>query len=139
MGLIYADITLLNSIDYGMSQRGVLPSENVRKKDVRALVDTGAYMLTIDEHLRDDLGLDFESHVDVELADGQQAKCELVGPIKIIFETRTATCSAIVLPGATEVLLGAIPLESMDVIIDPNKQTITLPPDRPFVARTIVK
>ena len=139
MGLVYADVTLLNSVDSVLAQRGDIPSENIRKKEVRALVDTGAYMLTIDENLRKELGLDFDSHVDVELADGQQAKCELVGPIKVVFETRTATCLAIVLPGANEVLLGAIPLEGMDVIVDPNKQTLSLPPDRPFIARTIVK
>ena len=72
-------------------------------------------------------------------SDGQRAKCELVGLIRIVFKTRTTTCLAIVLPGATEVLLGAIPLEGMDVIIDPNKQELALPPDRPHVALTIVK
>ena len=95
--------------------------------------------MTINEELRDEPGLAYDKHVDVELADGQRAKCELVGPIRIVFKTRTTTCLAIVLPGATEVLLGAIPLEGMDVIIDPNKQELALPPDRPHIALTIVK
>ena len=139
MGLVYADITLMNSIDFGMSKRGALPDEKVRRKNVRALVDTGAFMLTIDEKLKNELGLDFEEQVNVELADGQQTKCDLVGPIKINFRTRTTTCMAVVLPGATEVLLGAIPLEGMDVIIDPARQELTLPPARPHIAQTIVK
>ena len=139
MGLTYANITLLNSIDDGMAKRGILPSEKVRKAEVRALVDTGAYMMTITEELRSELGLDFDRHATVELADGQQTQCDLVGPIKIDFKTRSTTCLALVLPGATEVLLGAIPLEGMDVIIDPNKQELALPPDRPNIARTIVK
>jgi hypothetical protein len=29
------------------------------------------------------------------------------------------TCEAVVLPNATEVLLGAIPLEGMDLMVDP--------------------
>ena len=98
MGLVYADITLINSVDFVNAKRGILSSEKVRQRNVRARVDNGAYMLTIGEELRDKLGLDFDDHVDVELAAGQQTKCELVGPVKIAFKTRTTTCLAIVLP-----------------------------------------
>jgi len=139
MGLVYADITLINSGDFTNAKRGLISSEKVRQCNVRALVDTGAYMLTIGEELRDKLGLDFDSHADIELADGKRTKCELVGPVKIVFKTRTTTCLAVVLPGAAEVLLGAIPLEGMDVIIDQNKQELALPPDRLQIVRTIVK
>jgi clan AA aspartic protease len=138
MGLVHADITLLNAVDDGMAKRGVIPREKVRSTDVRALVDTGAYMMTINEKLRDELGLELDHHVIVVLADGQRATCELVGLIKIIFKTRATVCLAVVLPGATEVLLGAIPLEGMDVIVDPGKQELTLPPDRPQMAQTII-
>jgi len=46
---------------------------------------------------------------------------------------------ALVVPGNAEVLLGAIPLEGMDVLIDPNKQELVLPPTRPYIAGTILK
>jgi hypothetical protein len=44
-----------------------------------------------------------------------------------------------VLPGNTEVLLGAIPMEDLDVIIDPRNQTLALPPDRPYMAQKSLK
>ena len=74
----------------------------------------------------------------VDLANGSRTECEIVGPVDIHFKTRRTTCSAVVLPGSPEVLLGAIPLEDMDVIIDLKKQELPLPPDRPYIARTRV-
>ena len=67
MWLIYADISLMNSNDFINAKQGIIPNDKVRMKDVRALVDTGAYMMTINGELRDELGLPFDKHVDVEL------------------------------------------------------------------------
>jgi hypothetical protein len=50
-----------------------------------------------------------------------------------------ACCSALVFPGIDEVLLGAIPLEAMDVIIDPLAQQLIVHPDRPYFAQMKVK
>jgi hypothetical protein len=36
-------------------------------------------------------------------------------------------------------LLGAIPIEDRDVVIDPVKQELTLPPDRPYLPRVYIK
>jgi hypothetical protein len=44
-----------------------------------------------------------------------------------------------VLPGADEILLGVIPLEEMDVIIDPVTQKLAVHPDRPLLAGMKVK
>jgi clan AA aspartic protease len=107
--------------------------------NVSALVDSGAYMLTINQAIADQLDLMIEKSVEVELADGTQSKRDLVGPVTIHFKNRIATCSAIVLPGANEVLLGVIPMEAMDVIIDPLTQQLDVPPDRPYLARIKIK
>lgn len=106
---------------------------------ISALVDTGAFMLTISESIKLQLDLDVEENVEVELADGSLAVCEIVGPVDVRFKTRRTTCRAVVLPGTTEVLLGAITLEGMDVIIDLKNQELTLPPERPYIARTKIK
>ena len=58
MGLVYADIELVNVVDEGMSRRGILKAEEVRRMKVRALVDSGAYLLAINENIREQLGLD---------------------------------------------------------------------------------
>ena len=139
MGHVYADIILSNAIDVGMAQRGHLPMENVRKTEVNAMVDSGAMTLTINEKIAKQLGLEVQKRVDVTLADGSFRKCDYVGPVNIDFENRSACCRALVLPGADEILLGVIPLEEMDVIIDPIDQKLKVHPDRPLLAGMKVK
>ncbi|MFN0048906.1 MAG: hypothetical protein ACKVOU_07280, partial [Cytophagales bacterium] len=65
------------------------------------------------------------------LADGSLIPVEIVGPVTVKFLNRQTTVNAVVLPGNVEPLLGVIPLEGMDVIIDPIDQQLKLPPSRP--------
>jgi clan AA aspartic protease len=139
MGLVYADITLQNSFDVVAAKNGIIAGEAVKTLPVKALVDTGAITLTINDKIAKQLDLEVKDQVDVELADGTRGKSNLVGPVDIRFHNRITSCLALVLPDATEVLLGAIPLEGMDVIIDPNSQQLTVHPDRPFHAGMKVK
>ena len=135
MGLTYADITLLNTVDVTHAKRGHIAEGDVKKVSVKALVDTGAYMLTINDAIADQLDLEVQEQTEVVLADGSLRKCDLVGPIDIRFKNRSTTCRALVLPQADEVLLGAIPLEGMDVVIDPLLQQLDVHPDRPYLAQ----
>jgi len=139
MGLAYAEITLINSDDLALAKKKFISKSEVKQMTTSALVDSGAFMLTINDSIKRQLGLDVVELREVELADGSLTECEIVGPIDVRFKTRRTTCDAIVLPGAPEVLLGAIPLEGMDVIIDLKNQELTLPPERPYIARTKVK
>ena len=139
MGHVYADITLLNAIDVGLALRGNIPSESIRKMEVNAMVDSGAMTLTFNEEIARQLGLDVKKRQEVVLADGSIRRCDYVGPVDIHFENRFASCNALVLPGADEVLLGVIPLEEMDVIIDPMTQKLAVHPDRPLMAQMKVK
>ena len=139
MGFTYADIQLQNSTEVGMSQSGLLPSEKIRTMDVKALVDSGAMSLVINETIADQLDLKVKDQVAVTLADGSLTKCDLVGPVDVRFKNRITSCLALVLPGADEVLLGVIPMEGMDVMIDPNTQQLILPPERPYRAGMKVK
>jgi clan AA aspartic protease len=139
MGHVYADVILLNTFDVGLAQRGLLPNESIRQVEVNAMVDSSAMTLTINEKLAEQLGLEVWKRMDVPLADGSYRKCDYVGPVYIHFENRSACCHALVLPGADEILLGVIPLEEMDVIIDPVTQKLAVHPDRPLLAGMKVK
>jgi clan AA aspartic protease len=139
MGLVYADITLQNAFDVVAAGKGIIASEAIKTLSVKALVDTGAITLTINDEIAKQLDLEVKDQVDVELADGTRGKNALVGPVDIRFDNRITSCLALVLPGATEVLLGAIPMEGMDVIIDPKLERLTVHPDRPFCAGMKVK
>jgi clan AA aspartic protease len=139
MGHVYANITLLNSFDVTAAKRGLIADEDVKQLTVNALVDSGAMTLTINEKLAEQLGLEVQKQMEVTLADGSYRKCDYVGPVFIHFENRFASCLALVLPGADEILLGVIPLEEMDVIIDPVTQKLVVHPDRPHGAQMRVK
>ena len=139
MGHVYENITLLNSMDAILAQEGDIPLENVRKMEVRAMVDSGAMPLTINEKIAEQLGLKVREQIEVVLADGSHRKCDYVGPVDVHFTNRTACCRALVLPDTDEILLGVIPLEEMDVIIDPFTQQLTVHPDRPHRAHMKIK
>ena len=139
MGHVYADITLLNAVDVVLAQQGDISVEKVRQLKVNAMVDSGAMTLTFNEEIAKQLGLRVQKRQEVVLADGSIRRCDYVGPVHIHFENRFAGCNALVLPGAEEVLLGVIPLEEMDVIIDPMTQKLAVHPDRPHMAQMKVK
>ena len=139
MGHVYADITLRNTVDVILAKRSNTPFESVRKTEVKALVDSGAMTLTINESIARQLELDVLDQIEVTLADGSYRKCDIAGPVDIRFANRSAAIRALVLPGADEVLLGVIPLEEMDVLIDPVSQQLVVHPDRPHRAQMKVK
>ena len=138
MGLTYADITLANGADTYLAKLGRMPKEEVRKMKVSALVDSGAYMLVINENIRTQLELPTYDQHTAQLADGSIIPCDIVGPVDIFFENRATTCRAIVLPGDAQVLLGAIPIEDMDVLIDLKSNKLIVNPKHPYVAETML-
>jgi len=139
MGLIHSEIELVNSIDIGLFNRGIIKESEIRREKVIALVDSGAYMMCVNEKIRNQLGLDHVKYETAQLADGTLKKVEIVGPLRVNFINRSTSCNAMVMPGESEVLLGSIPMEDLDVIIDPRSQTLALPPDRPYMAQKPVK
>jgi len=139
MGHVYANITLLNSVDVVLAKRGDIPQKNVRNVQVNAMVDSGAMTLTINDEIAEKLGLEVQDRTEVTLADGSYRECDFVGPVDVRFENRLISCNALVLPDADEILLGVIPLEGMDVLIDPVSQKLIVHPDRPLYAQWKVK
>ena len=139
MGHVYADITILNSFDVTAAKKGLIAEGDIKKLTVNVMVDSGAMTLTINDDIAKQLGLEVQDRARVVLADGSRRECDFVGPVDIRFENRMASCSALVLPGADEILLGVIPLEAMDVIIDPLSQQLVVHPDRPDLAQMKVK
>jgi clan AA aspartic protease len=139
MGLIRTEIQLVNSVDAGLVSRGYLKKEEIRQTNVTALVDSGAYMLCINEVLKTQPGLEVVEVSSATLANDNVETYEIVGPVTVRFKNRMTICRALVLPGSNEVLLGAIPLEDMDVVINPKTQTLELHPDHPYMANTILK
>jgi hypothetical protein len=96
MGPVYAEITLKNAGDATNVRRSYIKEPEIRQTTVTALVDTGAAQ-----------------------AYG------LTDSVQIHWKDRKAICQAVIIPNASDVLLGVIPLESMDLIINPVEQELT--------------
>ena len=105
--------------------------------DVVALADSGAVHLCIPEHVRIQLKLEAIDNKEVTLADGSKKLVPYVGPIELRFKNRVGFAGALVM--GDQVLLGAIPMEDMDLIIIPKTRTLDVNPDSPNIASSIVK
>ncbi len=139
MGLVYAEIDLISVEDTFLHRRGDLDANKIKQVRVNAHVDSGAYNLCINETVQTQLDLQFIEKQIVTLADETLLEVDFVGPVDIRFENRSTTVRATVLPGDAEVLLGAIPMEDMDVLIDPRQQKLVVNPKHPYVATKHLK
>jgi clan AA aspartic protease len=117
----------------------MLPETDVRRAKTRALVDTGALDLVINEEVQHQLNLPVLHQRTVSLADETLREVDMVGPVEVRFENRSTIVKAIVLPGVEDVLLGAIPLEGLDVFIDPVQERLVVNPKSPEIATSQVK
>jgi clan AA aspartic protease len=105
--------------------------------DVDALVDSGATHLSIPEHVQIQLQLDEIDTKEVTLADGSKKLVPYVGPVELRFKNRVGFAGALVMED--QVLLGAIPMEDMDLIIVPKTRTLDVNPNSPNFASSIAK
>ena len=129
MGYIYAEIQLTNEDDLAVSRRGYLPEEEVKRVTCRALVDSGAWDLVINEDVQKRLNLPVIERTVVKMADETWLDVEIVGPVEVRFEDHFTIANAVVLPGTSEVLLGAYPLRGLDAFIDAKRERLLVHPD----------
>ncbi|MDR1095659.1 MAG: aspartyl protease family protein [Spirochaetaceae bacterium] len=123
-GTFKEEIALANARDVGNARDGFIPQEKVRRTTVNALPDTGAWTLVINEETRQKLGLAIVDTVDSSLADGSSAQYGLSEPVEIRWKDRRISQEAVVIPDAVDVLLGALPLEELDLMVDPVNQRL---------------
>ena len=126
MGITYAEIGIEN-----LFQK--------RRMTIKALVDSGSVFLTVPEHIAVQLGFD-TSEVDKRefvRADGSRRAVPMIGPLRVHFSERYCDLSALVL--GDEPLIGAVPMEMMDLVVHPASQTLSVNPASPFVPVALAK
>ncbi len=126
MGLTYTNISLSNP-----------GKDQLKPIEVRALVDNGAIHLCGPEHVALQLELQEIYKREVTTADGKIHLCAYVGPVHIEFENRGCFTGALVI--GDEVLMGAVPMEDMDLIVSPAKQQVIVNPKSPNIPSALVK
>jgi len=126
MGITRTTLTLANPI-----KRELEPIQ------VQALADTGAMHLCIPEHVTIQLELAEKEKREVTLADGSKRLFPYVGPVELRFGNRTCFVGAMVM--GDEVLLGAIPMEDMDLIVRPLTREVMVNPASPNIPSSLAK
>ncbi len=139
MGLVYADVTLINGEDLILAKRHFIGEDEIKSMPVTMLVDTGSYMMAINETICEQLGLTSKETRKAQLADGSVREYNVVGPIEVKFKNRRSSVDAMVLPGDSEPLLGAIPMEDMDVLIHPQRQELVVNPEHHYFVQLKMK
>lgn len=125
MGLVYANIEILNATDVVLAAQHQIGEEEIRHLEISCIVDSRAVMLIINEEIRAALGLTLRGMRQSRLADKSPIELPVAGPVEVRFAGRFCTTNALVLPGEGEPLLGAIPMEEMDLWVNPNRQMLT--------------
>ena len=125
MGLIHTELELSNPRNRELAALRVV-----------ALVDTGAITLCIPEHVAVQLSLSELERREVTTATGSRVSVPYVGPVQVGFGNRSCFTGALVM--GESVLLGAIPLEDMDLVVNPRKQEVTVNPESPNIPSAVV-
>jgi clan AA aspartic protease len=124
MGIFFERITLENVKDRMLADDGYIREDQVHTIEVDAMPDTGAWRLVINEEIRQQLGLKINGTRTATLADGSTAQYDLTTAAKILWKDRHTIVEPIILPSAKTVLLGAIPLEGLDLCVDSVNQKL---------------
>lgn len=132
MGEVRVQVELSNAIDEGLVRRGLLTAEQVRTYTAAAVVDTGAVRSVLPAHVVQQLGLATVAQTRADYANGAEEMVDLTEAVLIKINGRRSTEEALVL--GSEVLIGQITLEAMDLLVDcPRQRVIGNPahPDQP--------
>jgi clan AA aspartic protease len=123
MGNVYAEITVTNKSDLVEAKNGHIAEKDVRSIKMTALVDTGATTLIINDEICRQLGLGTVGTRTANLAGGGKGSCKITESVQVQWKDRFATVDAIAFPEGNP-LLGVIPLEFMDLIVDPVRREL---------------
>ena len=126
MGLVYSEITLSNPV-----------KTELQSIVVKCLADSVSTYLVLPPHIATQLQLQPLETREATTADGSSHTVPYAGPIKISFQNRNCFVGALIM--GDEVLLGAVPMEDMDLIVHPKLLKLTVNPESPNIARGHVK
>lgn len=124
MGRVLTDAVITNLGDAFEASRGKLPPDRVRKLNVmKALVDTGATSLGLPPSMIRQLGLEKRYEKSGVTAGGVRT-IGVYDAVRVEIMGREATVDPMEVPEECPVLIGQIPLEMMDWVVDPRSQRL---------------
>ena len=124
MGRVLTEATIENLEDLWAVKRSLLPADQCRRVVVQdALVDTGATLLSMPTRLIKQLGLSktASKHVSSSLGVGEASMFEAV---RLTIQGRQCTMDVLEVPDTVPVLIGQIPLEHLDLVVDLRSRSL---------------
>ncbi len=128
MGRVTAVAGIWNLEDLWMADRGVLAADAVRHVEVQdALIDTGAIILSLPTRIIQQLGLKAMGKKPTLTAGGPR-ETTIYQAVRLCVLNRECTVDVLEVPDSVPVLIGQVPLEILDLIVDPpNRRLIGNP------------
>ncbi|MCB1193428.1 MAG: clan AA aspartic protease [Leptospiraceae bacterium] len=133
MGKVIEKVKLINYDDVSACKRGYVSKEEIRFLETDAIIDTGSVMSSLPRKIVEQLGLLIEPENQVRLvyADGRKESVPKANGLTIIMFGRNWTGECICQENSDHVIIGQIPLEQMDLVVDCNKQAVYPNPENP--------
>ena len=117
MGLVYAEIALINGEDLILAKRNIIGEDEIKKIKVTALTVAGGCTLTINQTIQECLQLPVIEKRKAQTVDAIMEAYDITGPVEVLFKNNRNTCSAKVLPGNNQPLIGTVLLEEIPIRI----------------------
>ena len=129
MGKVVVAAKIENLNDLYDASRGRIPAEQVRRVEVPdAVVDTGATLLSLPKRLIEQLGLE-QYRTRRARTSGGISDFGVYGMVLLTVQGRECRVEVAEVPDDCPVLIGQIPLESLDFVVDPVGQRLLGNPD----------
>lgn len=123
MGRTFVEVLLENYGDLFLRQAHKATDREVRTLTVRALADTGSALLCLHKDMIDELGLHKDRKVRVNTGNGLVQR-KIYGVVRITILGRSCPGQVMEVPDSVPILLGYIPLENLDLVVDPTANQV---------------
>jgi predicted aspartyl protease len=124
MGRVTTEITVESLKDLYAAEQGLIAADQVRRIVIPdAVVDTGATFLSLPTRMIRQLGLEKSTTKRVMTTKGP-ADASVYAAIRLTIQDRSCTIDVMEVPDPVPALVGQLPLEHLDFVVDPVRQKI---------------
>ena len=124
MGRVLTPATIENYVDLWAAKQGIISDDKIRRIEVQeALVDSGATLLSLPKSLIQELGLEKTAEKRVTSSTGG-GEANLYSAVRLTIQERSCTMDVMEVPDGVPVLIGQLPLEHLDFVIDMRQHAL---------------
>jgi len=125
VGRFALEFEVANNQDINDALKGRIDPARIRRKKIKGTVDPGATLCVLPASVVKELGLPMnKGKVRVRYADGRRADRALADEVRVFLQGREATFNAIVEPKRETALIGAVVLETLDLLVDSRRERL---------------